>query len=909
MALSGCQDFFGTVDLKQMIKEEVIDATAPLVSVNIVPPPNPSMGAPSPVGMQSWKVGVPYTITTSVGEKYAFAGWVADAGDVTFGNAAETTTTFKVNADFAGTITVTPNFDTRPKVIYVDPVGNGIPINKAITIKFSENVDPATVILGTSVLVTTWPTTNPAVDPISIHANLNPSISGTLVTLSPSSFYEKYYTILVSLTPGIRDMEGNPMADDYSWYFATTGTEDDTAPAINSFTIRNAAGIVSAAASKPANTNGTAIRLNISATDDQYQVWKMRVIETPCDAAGNDLGLAVDHGIVAFSSAYNFTLAEPAEGWTKIVVMVADELDNWTVPTNTAIDTKIVQMDTTAPSAPTGVAASPDKFYGGSYWYSTGSGVAFTPAGASDGGSGIMAYSTSSDGSGFQTPSLTRGSGTYALYSVDNAGNASVSGYGITVKQDAVDPDTPLITSTNSDYEDPSTSPDTYWFKDGGVTFSLSSADNLGGSGLKGFTANADGSGTQASSLTLAAGTHTIYAVDNVGNIAEGPSVLVKLDNTQPNQPGAAPRGTYYDAGGGVYWTAGAAGITFDLSASDNAGGSGVDHYLIDGTNYPASTASILLAPQAGAHSIYAVDRVGLSSTLRSVTVKQDSSPPGSPAVDSSDAAYEDGSTYWYTAVGVEFTFTSTDGTGSGIKGYTTDSSGISPAPTLSPIASTAGTFTFYAVDQVGRVSDGLTVMVKLDNTAPNQPGAAPSGSYYDAGGGVYWTAEAGGISFGLSASDNAGGSGVSHYLIDGSGYPAATASILLAPQAGAHSIYAVDRVGLQSSVRSVSVKLDADGPSMSGAALTASAAEISGFTSSDGAGSGLNAASYTVTSGGSLAGSFNGSTMSGLTGSPGVGSSTDYLVYAEDNAGNGTAITVRLSQPTDGDFSAQIIP
>ncbi len=628
LLLSTCQDFFGTADLKQRIKDDVIDATAAVVTVNIAPPASPSMGAPSPVGTQSWKVGVSYTITTSVGDKYAFAGWTADSGDVSFADAASATTTFTVNAAFAGTITVTPNYDTRPKVIYVSPTGNDVPINKTITIKFSEDIDSATVDLGTSVLVTTWPTTNPEVDPVSIHAGLGLSVSGTVVTLSPSSFYEKYYTILVTLTPGITDLEGNPMADDYSWYFATTGTEDETAPAINSFTIRNAVGSSSVAASDRAYTNGTAIRLDVSATDDQYQVWKMQVIETPCDSSGFALGTAVDHGVVGFDGTYDFTLANSAEGWTKIQVRVADELDNWTILTNTAVDTKIIQMDTTQPTAPTSVSASPSHYYGGTYWYGTGSGVAFTPAGAGDGGSGLLGYSTSSDGSGYQSPSLTRGTGTYSIYTVDKAGNVSGTGFAVTVQQDAVGPDVPTITGSLKDYLDETTTPDTYWFKTVGVTFDLSSSDDAGGSGLRGFTTNSDGSGTQASSLTIGSGTHTFYAVDNVGNVTAGSSVIVKQDNTAPDRPTAAPPGGTYQDGDGVYWTTAAAGITFTLSGSDNAGGSGLDQYLIDGTSYPSSTTSILLAPRADAHTIYAVDKVGLQSVVRGVTVKQDSEDP-----------------------------------------------------------------------------------------------------------------------------------------------------------------------------------------------------------------------------------------------------------------------------------------
>ena len=156
LLLSTCQDFFGTADLKQQIKDDVIDATAAEVTVYVSPPPESSMGAPSPIGNQTWKVGVPYTITTSVGDKYAFAGWTAGAGDVTFSAPDAATTTVTVNADFAGTIQITPAYDTRPKCIYWSPKSTGEFLNSDIFFRFSEDIDPASIVLGDTVRVTTW---------------------------------------------------------------------------------------------------------------------------------------------------------------------------------------------------------------------------------------------------------------------------------------------------------------------------------------------------------------------------------------------------------------------------------------------------------------------------------------------------------------------------------------------------------------------------------------------------------------------------------------------------------------------------------------------------------------------------------------------------------------------------------
>mgnify|MGYP000864399520 FL=1 len=107
-----------------------------------------------------------------------------------------------------------------------------------------------------------------------------------------------------------------------------------------------------------------------------------------------------------------------------------------------------------------------------------------------------------------------------------------------------------------------------------------------------------------------------------------------------------------------------------------------------------------------------------------------------------------------------------------------------------------------------------------------------------------------------------------------------------------------------------MTVAEDTTDPTVTGAALTATATTVSGFTTTDpGTSSGLDTGSYAVTLHGTAtsAGSFDGSTMTISSGAPAAEGHTDYDIYVEDNMGHGTTVTVRLSRDASDNYTAAI--
>src|SRR6056297_234686 len=114
---SSCRDFFGTSDIKEEIKKEVEEANSPEVIVTLQSE-NDSMGVPSPNGKQTYKVGLEYDITTTVGADYYFVQWThsGNSGDVTFADPTQKSTTIIVNRDVDDLI-ISPTFSREPVVV------------------------------------------------------------------------------------------------------------------------------------------------------------------------------------------------------------------------------------------------------------------------------------------------------------------------------------------------------------------------------------------------------------------------------------------------------------------------------------------------------------------------------------------------------------------------------------------------------------------------------------------------------------------------------------------------------------------------------------------------------------------------------------------------------------------------
>ena len=105
-----------------------------------------------------------------------------------------------------------PTADTQaPEPVTVTPTGTGVDRATNITVTFSEPIDPASV---TDATFTVTPTGG---NPISGTI----AVAGATATFTPAALLAYGTTYSVRLTPGIRDLAGNPMGVQHSWSFTT----------------------------------------------------------------------------------------------------------------------------------------------------------------------------------------------------------------------------------------------------------------------------------------------------------------------------------------------------------------------------------------------------------------------------------------------------------------------------------------------------------------------------------------------------------------------------------------------------------------------------------------------------------------------------------------------------------------
>lgn len=129
---------------------------------------------------------------------------------------------------------------TRPTVSQTSPANGatGVAINSAVSLTFSEAVDPSSVTSSTFQVAGVSGTV---------------SLNGTTATFTPSSNLSNNTTYNVTLTTGIKDAAGNTMAANYTCSFTTGAQTDTTPPTVSSV--------------NPAdNATGTAVNAAVTAT-------------------------------------------------------------------------------------------------------------------------------------------------------------------------------------------------------------------------------------------------------------------------------------------------------------------------------------------------------------------------------------------------------------------------------------------------------------------------------------------------------------------------------------------------------------------------------------------------------------------------------------------------------------------
>jgi hypothetical protein len=138
----------------------------------------------------------------------------------------------QIAADYSWTFTTAPAPDTTPPAITGVSPGIDAPdvaVTSTITATFSEAMDPATITSSAFLLK----------DKNNNIVTGTVAYTGMTATFTPSAGLEPNMIYTATVTRGVKDLAGNPMASDYSWSF-TTADEATKYPVVVSVTPANA---------------------------------------------------------------------------------------------------------------------------------------------------------------------------------------------------------------------------------------------------------------------------------------------------------------------------------------------------------------------------------------------------------------------------------------------------------------------------------------------------------------------------------------------------------------------------------------------------------------------------------------------------------------------------------------------
>ena len=449
---------------------------------------------------------------------------------------------------------------------------------------------------------------------------------------------------------------------------------------------------------------------------------------------------------------------------------------------NTATITTTVKVDTTAPSAPTGIAFSaPTNAYypgSGSIVYFKGGvagGFTATASGSTDADSGIAGYTYPALGvnwsnvAGAYTFSAAAGTQSGSVTAQNNAG-LSGAGLTFTAQDDTNAPTGGAFTANGQAASFGGTSS----YLTSGTTLTINSRTDFSEtqsateSGLNNSTLTIQSStltgnscGTYGSQTTITGTTSqtvasgncyllTLRGADNVGNNASAITTTVKVDTTAPSAPtgftfSGLTNSYYPGAGTTVYYKGGSAGgFTATASGSSDAD-TGVASYTygaIAGTGWSNASGAYTFtaASPSGSASVTATNGAGVAGSGASFTATADSTAPGSGAFSANGTAATGGGSSSYLNSGTTLTINSrtdyTDG-GSGLASSTltiqsaslTGNSCGGYGGTTTITGTTAQTvasgncylLTLTGTDNVGNTA-AITTVVKVDTTAPSAP-------------------------------------------------------------------------------------------------------------------------------------------------------------------------------------------
>jgi len=386
--------------------------------------------------------------------------------------------------------------------------------------------------------------------------------------------------------------------------------------------------------------------------------------------------------------------------------------------------------------------------------------------------------------------------GTYTIFAVRGPGTSDG------LSSTSVSPVAPAPTDTTA----PVTTSNAVATYVSSAAVALSASDNAGGSGVAATYYRLDGGAQTAgtSVSTSALGSHTLefWSVDVAGNVETHKTVSftvtapVPVDATAPVTTSNAVA-TYVSS------------AAVALSASDNAGGSGVaaTYYRLDGG---AQTAGTSVSTSAlGSHTLefWSVDVAGNVETHKTVTFTVNAPAP----VDTTAPVTTSNAVATYVSSAAITLSRSDNAGGSGIAAtyYRLDGGPQTAGTSVSTSALGSHSLEFWSVDVAGNVETHKTVTFTVNAPAPVPDVTAPVTTSNAVA--TYVSS----ASIALSRSDNAGGSGIAatYYILDGGAQTAGT--MVSVDTTGTHTLefWSVDVAGNVETHKTVTFAINEPAP------------------------------------------------------------------------------------------------
>ncbi|HUR58312.1 MAG TPA: hypothetical protein VM029_11420, partial [Opitutaceae bacterium] len=565
--------------------------------------------------------------------------------------------------------------------------------------------------------------------------------------------------------------------------------------ALRTFVVRldTTAPVATATTTSPPNSAGWygAVDVRLTATDE-------------AGGSGVKEIVAVVNGTQSRFTGAAATVPVVAAGVTTVTYYAIDQAGN----AGTA-KTMTLQRDAIAPT----VVATPTTTPNAAGWYNAAVDVRFT-ANDEAGGSGVKevvvtanGVTTRSAGATALARVSTDGATTLSYYAIDQAGNVGAAQI-LTLRRDTT---APAVVAN------PSAAANAAGWHSAPVDVQFTATDPAGGSGVQEIVVTMNGATTRSAGATAVARvtnagvtTLTYYAIDRAGNAGATQTITVSRDGTPPTvvaKPSIAP-----DAAG--FYTA---AVDVQFTATDEPGGSGVKEVVVTmngaTTRSPGATASARVV-NGGVTTLtyYAVDQAGNTSAAQTMTLRRDTTAPTVVAKTSTNS----NAAGWFNAA-VDVLLTAADEAGgSGVKevvvtvnGTTTRTAGATATVRIPNDGVT--TLTYYAVDQVGNAATPQALSLRLDTRAPGASAAASKPA--NAAG---WSPA--GLNVGITAADNAGGSGVKEIVFAVNGVQtrssgAAVTVPLSKPGTATVTYFAIDLAGNSGPSQTMTLRVDGAAP------------------------------------------------------------------------------------------------